>query len=203
LEDPIHIASSHLRALPRWTSDSFGVAAYAADRASWHDAIMLTAGENISHGRQLRVTSPDGVHSKVVDRDAINASAHEAQLTISADWFVGEDLDGYVTSSFSHADTTSLEHFTFGTLDATRFQFVDALLAHFVAVTKASAVAMLAISAVEDDDAAEDRWRMHFRNGGELITDLLVVTTSWTGQRPTHALTLATTAQIEIYARTS
>jgi hypothetical protein len=194
------IAATHLRALPRWTSDSFGVCTFVASEPSWRGAIELTAGGTVSRARQLQVTSADGLHSELVDGDAFIASEHhEAQLTVSADWFVGAELDGYVTSSFQHANGVSEERYVFGTLDATQFQFIDALLEHFAVVVQACPVGMLVISTFEESDA--DDWLAYFRDGGELTADVLLVTKAWTGRRPTHALTLATTDEIEIYAR--
>lgn len=194
------VASEYLRSISDWRSSAFGVCIYENHLDGWNAACELTAGAGFARAPVMQITSADGRSSTLVPRQSFFAAArNESELTVSADWFLDDVMDGYVTTSLGRKGNVSLERYEFGTLDTAQFQFLDALLSRFETLVGERSVAVLAIDI--SGEAAEQDWRNYFAVGGEPTAELLAVASVWRGRRPTHFPLLTRTTELEIYGR--
>jgi hypothetical protein len=189
-----------IRQISDWTSDAFGVLVYRDARAdAWTSAAELVAGAGRVRAPRLQVTSPDGLLSTFQSREAFFSRVHDEQLlTISADWFTDDHLDGYVTATLNRADGVHSEFFTFGTLNDTQTTFTDALLERFEQLHRRGIQALLAVKT--GYDSTPDTWRRYYLDhGNPPQADFLGVPVAWFTELETRAKLLDRTSLYAIF----
>jgi hypothetical protein len=113
------------------------------------------------------MTSADGLTTTDVSLDEFCARPHaEAEVTMSADWILGEVMDGYVVCTCRHDGRTAIEWYQYGTLDRLEPKLLDVLFLRFAALVRSFGHGMLAVDASGASSA--DDWRDVYSGGAEI-----------------------------------